>query len=309
MKAIKMLAFALCFVIMLGLYSFESLAENEEITLTVHYTDGKTAINGASFSVYLIATPNKEGEYTPVEAFKDYPVDFAAKTELQMYNLASTLEGYVISDKIAPLYTGKTNENGEFLFAADSEATPKGLYLIIGEQHIQGDIIYTSEAFSIYLPSIDNEGQTHYEVTVQAKYRTLHKNAPPSNLKVVKIWDDENAEEKRPETVYISLLKNGEVYDSVELTKDSNWSHEWYHLESTARWNIIETSVKDYTVILNREGATYYLKNTYKKTPPPPPNLPQTGQLWWPVPVLALLGIAFVAVGAVVYYKKRSSEK
>ena len=38
-------------------------------------------------------------------------------------------------------------------------------------------------------------------------------------------------------------------------------------------------------------------------TPSTPPNkpgsprLPQTGQLWWPVPVLAVLGLAFVAAG------------
>ena len=40
---------------------------------------------------------------------------------------------------------------------------------------------------------------------------------------------------------------------------------------------------------------------TEKETSPPgtPPrgNLPQTGQLWWPVPVLALAGLAFIAFG------------
>lgn len=32
-------------------------------------------------------------------------------------------------------------------------------------------------------------------------------------------------------------------------------------------------------------------------TPPPRTPLPQTGQLWWPVPVMALLGIALLALG------------
>lgn len=32
-------------------------------------------------------------------------------------------------------------------------------------------------------------------------------------------------------------------------------------------------------------------------TEPPPPELPYTGQLWWPVPVLAFLGLACISVG------------
>ena len=39
--------------------------------------------------------------------------------------------------------------------------------------------------------------------------------------------------------------------------------------------------------------------------PPHGPNLPQTGQLWWPVPVLAISGMLFVALG----WKKRNYEK
>jgi LPXTG-motif cell wall-anchored protein len=33
-------------------------------------------------------------------------------------------------------------------------------------------------------------------------------------------------------------------------------------------------------------------------------RLPQTGQLWWPVPVLALVGAAFVLVG---WFRRRSN--
>ena len=32
-------------------------------------------------------------------------------------------------------------------------------------------------------------------------------------------------------------------------------------------------------------------------TPAPPPEIPQTGQLWWPVPVLAILGFGLLAFG------------
>lgn len=34
-------------------------------------------------------------------------------------------------------------------------------------------------------------------------------------------------------------------------------------------------------------------------TPTPPPYLPQTGQLWWPVPVLLCAGLFFILIGVV----------
>lgn len=34
-------------------------------------------------------------------------------------------------------------------------------------------------------------------------------------------------------------------------------------------------------------------------------RLPQTGQLYWPVPVLALLGLGFMTLGLIFYFKKR----
>jgi len=39
------------------------------------------------------------------------------------------------------------------------------------------------------------------------------------------------------------------------------------------------------------------VKNTYKGTTPTPPSLPQTGQLWWPVPVLAAAGLFCLVLG------------
>ncbi len=41
-------------------------------------------------------------------------------------------------------------------------------------------------------------------------------------------------------------------------------------------------------------------------TPPPSsPNLPQTGQLWWPVPLMAFCGLLFIALG---WTKRRNAE-
>lgn len=308
MKTTKALTLALCLIILICSLPLQSSAASNDITLTVHYIDGSNYISDAIFDVYLIATADDDGNCVPTDSFKNYPVEFSAGTDEEMYNLATTLEGYVLKDKIKPMHSAHTDGNGDFVFTTKSEKDKRGLYLIIGHPLSKGNIIYTAEAFAIYLPGIGDEEQNLYEITVKAKYSTAHKDAPKTHRKIFKIWDDDSATDKRPADVHVTLLKNGEVYDRIVLSKDNGWSYEWFNLDATARWNIVETEVGDYTVVLTKEGTNYYLKNTYTETPPPPPDLPQTGQLWWPVPIFAILGIAFITVGVLIYNRKKSIE-
>ena len=47
-----------------------------------------------------------------------------------------------------------------------------------------------------------------------------------------------------------------------------------------------------YTSKVWQEEDTFLVLNSYKGT-----KLPQTGQLWWPVPLLTVGGLALVALG------------
>lgn len=62
--------------------------------------------------------------------------------------------------------------------------------------------------------------------------------------------------------------------------------------------------VENYTVEITQEGKVFVVTNTYvpeKPTTPSKPDtsLPQTGQLWWPVPVLLAVGLLFVVIGLI----------
>ena len=81
-------------------------------------------------------------------------------------------------------------------------------------------------------------------------------------------------------------------------------------------WRVTEQPVDRYTVSVTQEGITFVVTNTGGQPGsdvPPPPNpgtgtkLPQTGLLWWPVPVLAVAGLAFLALGA-AFRKKKDHE-
>lgn len=188
-------------------------------------------------------------------------------------------------------------------------------------------------------------------------------NPTENDLRVLKVWEDSNnAAGVRPASVTVDLLRDGEVYDTVELSAESNWRHTWTGLDKSKEWQVVEREQENYTVSISTGGVTRVITNTYSPDidddkPPlidlddpevpldpggptdpvnPPsdiddpniptipgdpadpanpqnpsgpetdipddltplgPMLPQTGILWWPVPVMAVLGAALILLG------------
>ncbi len=149
---------------------------------------------------------------------------------------------------------------------------------------------------------------------------------------MVKVWNDKNHGNKRTESVEVQLLRDDIIYETVILSKKNNWRHIWNDLSDLYTWQVVEKTVPNgYTVSVNKEGITYTLTNTYKdtdsqssrvreRTPDVPGSenpedsdnvsekekdekLPQTGQLWWPVPVMTFIGMTLFVFGWIRYRK------
>ena len=107
----------------------------------------------------------------------------------------------------------------------------------------------------------------------------------------------------------MQLLKDGEVFDTVTLSAANDWRYTWDELDESFKWTVAEKELEDYTVLVTREGTTFVVTNTYDEgTPENPaqpenpgkpgnPALPQTGQLWWPVPILVAGGLLLIVIG------------
>ena len=101
------------------------------------------------------------------------------------------------------------------------------------------------------------------------------------------------------EKIAVQLLENGTVVDTVTLSKENNWEYTWENLDGCSRWQVAEANVPDgYTVAITQEGTVFIMTNT--RPSEPPPKLPQTGMLWWPVPALACGGLLLIVAGLVV---------
>lgn len=84
-----------------------------------------------------------------------------------------------------------------------------------------------------------------------------------TSVKVLKVWVDD--ESQRPDSIEIQILRDNEVYNTVELNAQNNWRYTWDSLSSDYTWQIVEKEVPaGYTVSTSNEGITYVVTNTYK---------------------------------------------
>lgn len=103
---------------------------------------------------------------------------------------------------------------------------------------------------------------------------------------MIKRWDDTGYEQKRPDTITVTLLKDGTVCDTRTISRTDSWQYTWsglprYSPDGTEIvWAIQENAVPGYISSIRETGDTFILTNT-----PEHQKLPQTGLLWWPVPV------------------------
>lgn len=247
-------------------------------SITVNYEDGDTPIADATAHVYHIANWNNSNDgFTPTDQFKKYSVDwdvYGMNSET-FRQLAETLSGYIARDTIDPLVSQKTDTDGVAVFGK----LPRGLYVVIVDAFEGNGLTCKSSATIVSVPS-GTAANASLNVSLHPKTECSPKETPPPDVPptedrtVSKVWKNDTVE-NRPRKIIVQLLRNGEVYDEVELNDDNNWTHTWTGLEADYEWHVVEKSVPDsYTVLVDREGAKTVITNTYTPPDTPPTNPP-----------------------------------
>lgn len=291
-----------------------SIDLKREVSLTVSCQDGGKPLSGIKYDLYLVATVAESGELTATKEFAGYPVDIRGRNDEAWQTLAATLEGYVLRDGVKPADNGQTNQAGCAAFPTEGKTLTPGLYLVLGSRITLNGYRYEPAPFLVQLPALDAERNAwSYEVTAGAKYESWKETGGGTVMrKVLKVWKDAGDEQERPEKVEVQLLRDGKVYDTVTLSAQNSWRYTWTELSDQYSWTVVEKEQKGYTASIAREGITFVVTNTSNgsgtgnpaptATPKPSQSgqkLPQTGQLWWPVPLLICAGLLFVVIGLV----------
>lgn len=264
-----------------------------QTSLTIEYP-----CSNAAFSLYRVGDISGTGELSLSGDFRDYPLSLN-QDEAGWRSLAQTLETYAVRDHLQPLFSGVTDESGSLTYPA----LPVGLYLITGQRCTMGGNAYVPHPFLICLPNLEAEnGPWLYDVTASPKF-DVEPESPAgesTSRKVLKLWANDGNGQQRPASIEVVLLRDGIVWDTVTLNDGNAWRHTWEQLDQGRDWRVAEKSVPNgYRSTIEWEGTLFVITNTYQGNTPPDPakNLPQTGVLWWPVPLLACGGAGLFLMG------------
>lgn len=283
-----LIAVIAAFLLFCGM-TITAYADAESPSFTYSYP-----VDGVTFKLYEVGEVIND-QFVLTGDFAGYDVNLLEKTA------GETLAAYVERDGLQPMATA-VSEGGSLRF----ENLSQKIYLMTGETKIVDRVKWIPSAVLFSVPQQDEEtGELIWDITAGGKY-TKEELPPLEEVSVEKIWNDKGYEDKRPASIKAQLLKDGEVYDTVELSKTNNWKFKWENLEPEFTWTVTEEEVPtDYKLTIKKDKGVVILENTYKKsttptpTPTPTPPIPYTGQLWWPVGILIVVGIGLILLGLI----------
>lgn len=294
-------------------FAYAKIDTRQTAALTVVAQREQTPIAGLELQLYRVASVTENGAFRVLPAFEGAQVSLPANNAAETWSArALTLEAYLIAraaegNPLTATASAVTNEKGVAVF-------PKletGLYLLVGNPQRVGQqkgILLTT---LLSLPQWRTDGKWEYSPTIQGKLSVQPRSEESISLSAIKIWQDAGNEAQRPAEVTVTLYGDGIEYSTVKLNSTNDWRHTWKDLNGNVRWHLVEKDLPAaYTVTVVQDGTAFVVTNTFQDTPspkPPPtfPTIPQTGQLWWPVSLLALCGLALFLTGVILCKKGR----
>lgn len=299
LKAVAMLIVAaVCFTLFSAAAYSLSLETKGSITLHVADSETKMPLAGASFRLYLFAAAYESGDgvgYDYVVPYDDCNMDM---DNLQDAYLPIHLTHFANTHSL-PFTEITSDENGYIFF----DSLDPGVYLIVPSSRI--DNYFMPTPFVVNIPLYDDENKSWvYDINATPKMRIYSGSDTESftYISARKVWDTRGS---HPESVTVSLLRDFQQVDTVELSSENNWSFRWDNLSAAHNWNIVENVPDGYRVSYETSSNTVTIINESTSPEDDDPKEPTTeedeliytGQLNWPVPVLVIAGLLLFSLG------------
>ena len=281
-----------CVTIVLFLTCFYTVFAEEfdpskigSISVTLIEQKQNEPIVGAELSVYYVATAMLDADGNLIY---DYTEDFKQfDTAIDDTSLAEKLDTFV-SQHSVPSTKMTTNSEGTAL----CNELPLGLYFVKQTGAVEGFAPCTP-----FLVTVPNEKNGEYVYEVNASPKT--EVARLTSITIKKVWNTD-ASTEAADRVTVQLLQNGNVVQTAILNAQNNWQVTYTDMPESDAYSIKEVDVpKGFTATYQQKGYVFTVTNTS--------TLIQTGQLMWPIPVLAVSGMLLIASGVVFLQKKRKT--
>lgn len=283
------------------------------VSITLAEDSNKKPIQGAEFSLYQVASvaPDESGDlsYTYTDALKDFdtlPNDPSVAVELDAY----IREHSVSAEK------NVTDAQGRVVFSN----LPLGLYFLKQTNYVDG--YAACKSFVVSVPEQTNDSYTY---DIKATPKTEPEKF--ADITIRKVWDvDEFAE--IADHVTVELLQDGFAVKTAVLNEMNNWEVTYSDMPESDSYSIVELNIPEgFTAVYTHKGYEFTVTNSFYAEigddedgegsdigdfPSPgggkdDSELIQTGQIVWPIPVLAMTGLCLIVVGTIVLRKTRDN--
>ena len=276
------------------------------VSLTITHAYDGVCLPDVLYQIYLVAVMDETGALKPLDRFSQYAdrLTDSGASDGDWKELAQGLEQDILNAGTpAPTDSGVTDENGVVRFPSSQTHLTPGLYLVGGTRAKTEQYVYSTGPFLVPLPAWDPDSGT-WNSAVEAKAKP-EQSPLQEDFTVIKVWKDHCHPDRRPESITIQLLRDGENWgDPVTLPIDGEWKYTWKNLDTEHRWTVREDRQSGYLEPdIRQYGCTFVVTNSCAQPPVPTtpgkPRLPQTGQLWWPVPLLTAAGLLLILIGLI----------
>ncbi len=254
-------------------------AEEGSITLQPEPPQGGS-LGEISASLCLIAEFG-EGQFSFAKGFEE--AGFALEAILNAPNEANTKTVLAFIQKNnLPVETRQSSKE-----PLSFKGLKEGLYLLFCQEE-QG--LYFAPFF-LTLPTEQNGALNYHAIAAPKLSENTSSN---KSIYLVKKWNDkENAAGKRPDKIKVELQKDSSTIQTAILSAQTGWAHTFKNLPKSGRYTIWELPVEGYRSQCNGDADNgFVLTNTLIEG-----KLPQTGQYWWPILILAIAGIGVISLG------------
>lgn len=294
MRAISKRIFALTItVVLLCCLALTCFATKENGSINIMLEDkGKNKINGVTVKLCQVAELNSNGYY-PTTDFEGSGISVSGIINSPDEATAKSVTEYIKNNQIDVLSTA--SENGKVTFSS----LALGIWVVFCDE----DSKYTFNPYIVFLP-YESGGKLYYEVASAPKIEDGNPNE--IGIYVIKKWDDKNnAAKKRPDFVTVELLNGSEVVSTAELSESNGWSYNFTGISKNGNYSVRENKVANYKANYSGDSVNgFVITNTYNGE-----KLPQTGQYWWPIILIAVAGVGFIALGIYEIGVKKNAKK
>lgn len=291
----RLLVLALCLMLCVcacpgAAYAFEMVDLTHPVSLTIFANDEETPLPGVGFELYLVAEMNEYAQFELLPRYESFSGDIN-KLDTAADWIFCAEEMLRLTADADPDDAATSRENGE----AVMDNLKPGLYLLSGKPVEILPWAYTFTPFMVSVPNRDFNDAWVYDVYVDVK---LEKEPAVKSIEVAKVWDDIGYEDKRPGSIYVDLYCDGEQIAAAQLHDGNSWSCTFENLAAAHEYTVRERDVPQwYKASYEMMNGVLVIRNERDTTVTPVPDIPSTGQLWWPVPVLAGGGVLLVIIG------------